>query len=350
METDTRLGRLAVEYARCTAGVLARLLCEGLIWLSLLALLLHEVRAVTSAPELALYGPALSPETDGVPRTVMIVVLRHAESQDNVIPCSSLLAPNGVHDPLLTETGVQQAVDAGRALRELGYLADAALASTLMRAQQTALLALGSSPNGSCGGTRVQVAPHIAETHWGIARGCRAAVNWSSGARPASSHGYRCNVFHPASCNEEWPAVQREYLAAGRSGGAVFPRCAAGVGVGTACASRVSYDLVGGVGASYCSHADRWGQPNWPQFWSWLWQEERLWRRVAGRERPTIAIVSHGNLLERLLGGHHPANAAAYGQIVSFGRTPTPNIGPLGDGWHCIHACGPDQFPEQFPE
>jgi broad specificity phosphatase PhoE len=278
----------------------------------------------------------------------MIVVLRHAESQDNLLPCSSLLAPNGVHDPLLTKTGAQQALDAGRALRELGYQADAAVASTLMRAQQTALLAL--DPNGSCGGTRVYVAPHIAETHWGIARGCRAAVNGT--ARPASSPGYRCNVFHPASCNEEWPAVQRQYLAAGRSGGAVFPRCAAGVGVGNACASRVSYDLVGGIGASYCSHADRWGQPNWPQFWSWLWQEERLWRHVAsaGRERPTLAIVSHGNLLERLLGGHHPANAAAYAQIVPFGRTPISGIGLFVDGWRCIHACGPEDFPGQFPE
>ena len=353
-----------MEYARCTAGILARLLCESLVWLFLLAMLLREVRCLASAPEFALYGPPLSHQ--GEPAVVQLVVMRHATSQDNVLPCASLLAPNGVHDPLLTSRGVTEARAAVQALRRAGVRPDAVLASTLMRAQQTALLALAL--DGGCGGMKVHVVPHVAETHWGIVGSCRGNIDVgvrantsTAAAARASSADYRCNVFHPASCNEEWPAVQREYLTIGKGGGSIFPHCEKGMGVGSECASWVSWDLVGGVEASYCSHADRWGQPNWPQFWSWLWQEERLWRRVAesGKEVPTIVLVTHGNMMKRLLGGHHPPNTGAYTQTVAFGSTPANGLLPFGSGgsgvnpvspssftapsemagWRCIHAC-----------
>jgi len=332
----------AARYARCTAGVLARLLCEGVIWLSLLIVLLNEVRAIAAAPELALYGPSLTPAADGVPRTVRLIVMRHGESVDNAFPCTSILAPNGVRDPLLTQAGAEEALSAGRALRAAGYSADAVLASTLMRSQMTALLALGS--RGICGGTPVHVAPHVAETHWGIAGGCRTA-NRSSRASRAD---YRCNAFHPASCNEALPSVQRELLARGQGSGSWFLRCEPGVGLGGSCASALSWELVGGVNRSYCSHADTWGQPNWPQFWSWLWQEQRLWHSDAlqGKPEPTLAIVSHGNLMERLLGGSHPVNTGAYLQIVAFGQTPSNGIVAAGSalpGWRCLHRCAPEE-------
>ncbi len=185
------------------------------------------MRAIASTPELTLYGPPLS---EGVPRSVRLVLMRHGESQDNVFPCAWLLAMHGVSDPLLTLAGIAQANAARRALADAGIRADVALSSTLMRSQQTALLAISpggagaragggaDGPGGGCGGP-VYVAPHVAETHWGIEGGCNGR-----GA-------YRCHAFHPASCNCEWPDAQRAILSSGRPGGGVWSRCEPGVGL-----------------------------------------------------------------------------------------------------------------------
>jgi phosphohistidine phosphatase len=61
----------------------------------------------------------------------MLWLLRHAEAVDGI--------PDD--DRPLTEKGIQQATDAGRALQVIGASIDACLASPKVRAQQTAQLA-----------------------------------------------------------------------------------------------------------------------------------------------------------------------------------------------------------------
>ena len=64
----------------------------------------------------------------------MLWLLRHAEAADG--------APD--NERPLTERGIQQATDAGRALKAIGASPDVCLASPRIRAQQTAQLACAS--------------------------------------------------------------------------------------------------------------------------------------------------------------------------------------------------------------
>ena len=64
----------------------------------------------------------------------MLWLLRHAEAVDGI--------PD--EERPLTERGIQQATDAGRALKAIGASIDACLTSPKVRAQQTAQLACGA--------------------------------------------------------------------------------------------------------------------------------------------------------------------------------------------------------------
>ena len=230
-----------------------------------------------------------------------------------------------------TDSAAANATAAAASVAAEAAAAAAATAADHASASPSAAASAASAASASRR-RRVFVAPHLAAADWGI----------------DGSSRYPCSRFALEACSLPLPSMQRGVLAGanGRGRGS-WPHCAAAAAASEADAARVAYDWVGGDGAPYESHADMWGRPNWPQFFGWLWQEERLWQRVpTDRPRPAVALVSHGSLLAEQL-GYVPRLGAVHVQTVRFGEDPLVGLS-LGQehtavearpGWLCLHSC-----------
>ncbi|CAJ1387729.1 unnamed protein product [Effrenium voratum] len=186
-------------------------------------------------------------------RRVEVYLMRHGQSEGNVFPHQG---PFGLVDPALTETGRSQATQTGLNCLSQHRTPDLVLASCLLRAQETALLAFGNSS--------VYVAPFISEDHWG-----QSFLHPGSTPGPADQQRQRIEEdLGPEDLDRLVPAEEGQDL----------------------------------------------GPPSWSFFLEWLPTSAAMQRL---QQEPLIAVVSHGNFLQDTMAEFgwddgHPKNAEVF--------------------------------------
>ncbi|KAL1503240.1 hypothetical protein AB1Y20_011296 [Prymnesium parvum] len=212
--------------------------------------------------------------TTSLPRAPTLLFMRHAQSSNNGHWYRKGIL--GLRDPPLSAAGVQQARRAARALSHLHV--DLVFSSHLQRAMQTAALVFG---------TRVYVAPYAGEL-----------------ARTGTS----C-FFSPGICAHTRAAQRAE--------------------MGDVVSAQMNWSLVGGEDGRNDDAAM--GPPSLQHFLSWMWNQTLVQNILMDKgANATIALVSHGNLLEwEALDfcWSHPTNMEVYSTPLMKGmRLPLKDV------------------------
>jgi len=226
------------------------------------------------------HNPTQPPVPCTVAGSARLALIRHGESQANVGGGKWIFET--IPDPDLTERGARQAVSSRSVLNSLSV--DVVFASSLRRAMTTGTLASAELDNA-----RVYVAPFAAELD--------SIAYTVFGQRKCDG---RVQSVCPLPRAEQRASIARRY--------------------GPEVERRIDWSLVGGPNASN----EALKLPNdFISFSRWMWAQrpvqEATTRAAQRGQAPTIALFTHGNLLEGALpcGWSHARNVEIYTSRIS---------------------------------